>query len=448
MSILGGAISVVLIFIIGKSIFNREVGITAAILLLFSPLVWSYAEISLSYEVEMPLVLASVWFLYQMYYHRRYSVATAILIGLAAGVREDFLLFLGPFFIVASIRIGGRSMLLSWLAILAAILTWLIPITHSVGSFTNLRYLYSQQFNIAIRPTSFLAIGYHALINNGKEIFKDILWFLGLTTIVLALAVIQFFKKSNIRGQAGAGLRALFIMLLTVPAFFYFLLFQTEQPSFIVSYLAPFMLVVAYLVVLMVTNLTMKVTFAHRNGGRNVFGMVLAGLLVIISLTNSYLFLHGLGQGNSMFFRDSLRGFQNSETRTRALLNVVKQFDPNKTVIICKRTDSSEDLDWRRLMYYLPDYRVVGLVTDEPLLNRREYHDAQHHEASLHQQADVVLSSGMEQALFIDIAPDGQQAPSRFISFSQDKTIKPIIVVNITNKKKLVSGSYLLRIGV
>ncbi|MHB1390558.1 MAG: hypothetical protein ACYCXF_04885 [Thermoleophilia bacterium] len=42
-----------------------------------------------------------------------------------------------------------------------------------------------------------------------------------------------------------------------------------------------------------------------------------------------------------------------------AALAQVRSFDQNSTVVICNVTDNI--FDWRRLMYYLPEYRVIGL---------------------------------------------------------------------------------------
>lgn len=448
LSILGGSISIVIIFFVGKSIFGRDVGITAAILLLFSPLAWFYSEVALAYEVELPLVLAAVWFLYQMYYFRRYAIATALLLGLAAGIRQDILLFLGPFFLIASTRVGVRFMLLSWAAMAVAITTWFIPITFSVGGISTLRFLYANQFDIAIRPTSILALGPRAVINNGKEIIKAALWLFGITILVPVLMGIQRLKGSDHWRAAKPDRRAFFIMVLMLPAFIYFLFIQCMQPSYIVSYIAPLLLVTAYMIVLAVKRLTeLNILSRFRPEGA-AFNLILVGVLTLVSASHIYLFVNGLDTKeiisvndgyDSVFSSYSVKGLRNSEENMFALIIAVRQFDPEKTVVFCNNSDNLED--WRRLMYYLPEYRVVGLIVSGPWAGK-EYLDANNHEMRVQQSSEIDLLPGQQQALFIDVVPEGGDVTSKTIVFSQDNSIMPISVVNLTKGIAFKVGFY------
>jgi uncharacterized membrane protein len=57
-SVISGSLGIIAIFWLGKTLFNQQVGVLAALLTLTSPLHWFYSEVALNYSLEFLLVTA------------------------------------------------------------------------------------------------------------------------------------------------------------------------------------------------------------------------------------------------------------------------------------------------------------------------------------------------------------------------------------------------------
>jgi uncharacterized membrane protein len=106
-SIIASALAVVALFYLGKAMWNRRVGLIAALLLASSPLFWFYGEIALPHTIDTFLVILSVWWLYEgVRGNDRYLLPAVVALGIAGGVRQQTLVFLAPLGPFAVRRIG------------------------------------------------------------------------------------------------------------------------------------------------------------------------------------------------------------------------------------------------------------------------------------------------------------------------------------------------------
>lgn len=374
-SIIASAAAVAGIYILGRDIFNRRTGLAAAALLLFSPLAWYYGEVALSYSLELPLVIALVWLLYQLLFHRRFLLTTAMVLGIAGGFRQDVLIFLVPFWLAGSLSAGTRPMLKSWAVLALTVLAWLLPLIILAGGLSDFRALSRAQFETGVWPTSMFAQGWvEALALNGMEVWRALLWLLGAAAPALLLLVAlllkpRFFYTSR-RVQ-------MLLLLMLLPLLFFFLI-HFGQPGYLLVYSAPLFLLVAFALVSLLGVATGSISALRAKGSAHRWtAVVLAGILTLVAIANTALFARAArldwqvpiadGFVANLFGAYSANGIREGDRQMDATLASVRQAPAGRTDVVSVypwRTRYTPQ--WRQLMYYLPEYRVIKLNLDYP----------------------------------------------------------------------------------
>lgn len=383
-SILGSVLAVTSIYLVAGSIFNRATGVVASILLLFSPLAWFYGEVALSYMITLALVLAATWFLYQLFFYRRHAVAAAIAIGIAAGFRQDVLIFLGPFWLLGSFRVGHKSMLLSWLALAVTVTVWLAPLVYLEGGIERYRGLNSSQFESGVIPTSIFSSSGgdkpDLLVNNARQVWRGVVWLFGLASVMFIFLAGLVLTP----GRLALDRRPLFLVLLLLPALSFFVLFHFGQPGYLLIYSAPLIILVSRALIILAEDF--NAAFSRRNSaGEDSNGtagisrapsyVFLAIFLSLSALINTGLFIWGArtdlripttaGTISSVYGSFSASGIRESGRQLEAALTAVRSFDPETTVVGSIYVHPPPYLyypDWRRLSFYLPEYEVLMLM--------------------------------------------------------------------------------------
>ncbi len=171
LSALCGGVSLALIFALGRVLSGRLAGLSAALLLAGTPLMWLNSEKALSDVPGLAALLGSALLLALAAYGGRVPPwVAAAAIGAAAGFRPQAMLGLGLAFLVAAVacRWHARQLAASGLALLAGVLAWLLPVLAALGwSLDRLRgymtgaagFVTSQEslFATAVTPASLLA---------------------------------------------------------------------------------------------------------------------------------------------------------------------------------------------------------------------------------------------------------------------------------------------------
>lgn len=423
LSIISSVIAVVGLYLIANSFFDRTTGLIASILVLFSPLAWFYGEVALSYMVELPLVLASTWLLYQLLFHKRYAIVSAIFLGIAAGFRQDVLLFLGPFWLVGSLRVGVRTMLASWLAIVVSILVWLTPLVYLVGGISAYRELTSVQFQTAVYLTSYFASGSDGgvlgLFRNAKEVWRAMLWLLGSASILYLFLAGLFLLPNRLINDR----RLLFLILLLLTPLLFFIFFHFGQPGYLLVYSAPLFMLVSRALIIVAKDFNRAFTrnpsdVGISHGIREIlttpYGIVLIVFMSLTVLANTGLFIRAGrintpfptadGTISDLFGIYSAGGIGETDRQTESILATVKQFSPETTIvgsIYVAPSPYPYAPDWRRLMYYLPNYRVLMLRVD----SGDGYLEARNHLENISDDVQVTVDNEVTRALFIGVKP-------------------------------------------
>lgn len=405
-SIVGGAAAVAGIFLLGRSMFDRTTGIVAGFLLLFSPSAWYYSEIQLTYSLELFLAIIATWLLYQMFFYRRYTLAAAVFIGIAGGFRQDILLFLGPFWFIASFRAGRREMLVSWAAMAASVLVWFVPLLYFSGGIEAYRVMDSEQWDVGVYPYSVLADGFSAFRRHLQEVWRGAIWLFGLGTIMLVYALSLLPQVAKLKEHK----RVLFLLVLQIPALSFFLLFLFNPPGYLLIIAAPLVLLLARLIAVNAEDIQElfsrgKKTVHARMAG-NVF---IAVALTVIAAANTVLFTRAGsidqvipstgGPVSAIFGPYSWGSIDQAGHEIDTMKGVMSRYNPEDTAIVVTILS-----DWRRLMYYFPDYHVYPIRIDDPA---NGYCDSFHHYYVPVNSRNVALPKPVKQLIFfkMDTSP-------------------------------------------
>jgi hypothetical protein len=410
-SIISGAAAVAGLFLLGRSIFDRPTGIVAAVLLLFSPSAWFYSEIQLTYELELILAIVVTWFLYQMFFFRKYTILAAIVIGIAGGFRQDLLIFLGPFWFVGSLRAGRRTMLISWAALAGSVLIWALPLLYYSGGVAAYRAMSDEQYDVGVYPYSILATGFSAFAKHLQEVWQGTLWLFGFATIMLVYVLSILANLAKPKEHT----RVLFLLMLLVPALAFFLLFLFNPPGYLLIIAAPMLLLLARLIVVNGSDIDElwsrnKGPATAANGWRPTLGQIfITAILLIVAVGNTVMFTKAAdikqevpssgGTVASIFGLYSWGSIRQADQEIDAMKAVMSRFDPDNTAIVVTILS-----DWRRLMYYFPDYHVYPLHVDNPTAG---YCDSIHHYYRPIDSREIPLPASITQLIFfkMDTSP-------------------------------------------
>ena len=133
-SILASCGAVVAIYLLTDGWFGRRAAVASGLLFLFSPLGWFHGTVALTYIVECFTSALVGHLCWQSYCGRKsFVVPSAVVLGLAAGLRPSSLLMLAPLWAFSARKAGWRRMVWGLLALALVIAAWLIPMMLASG---------------------------------------------------------------------------------------------------------------------------------------------------------------------------------------------------------------------------------------------------------------------------------------------------------------------------
>ncbi len=136
LSIVLSGLGIAALYLLAEEMFDRRVALTTGLLALTSPMVWFHGEVALSYILEFFWVPPILYACYRM--QKRSSgalLASALLLGLAGGVRPNTPVFLFPVWLLAVFfnRYPWKKVLLSFVFMGVGVLFWAIPMVVWTG---------------------------------------------------------------------------------------------------------------------------------------------------------------------------------------------------------------------------------------------------------------------------------------------------------------------------
>lgn len=389
MSILFSALTVILLYYLGKQLFSRKVAITGTILLIFSPIFWFYGEIATIYPSEAFLAILIAYTSYQtLKGQKNFLYISSIALGLAGGFRQDLIPFMFPLWLFCLLYPEGsykkiiRRLVTAFAVLGGSILLWLIPTILLAGGLES--YLNSSgHFSASFKTSSVLfgaSLSNHLLMDGMLASWLMIgLGFMGGFLILLFIII----KRESIlnRGML-KNPKFIFMILWILPSLLFLVFIPLSKPGYTLTFLPALTLILGYVLITFSRDFSFKFNISLKS--------VCGAMLIIYIVLNSVYFLYpyNLNEestwetqitnmnstekiilGLDMFFMYNhekiISNDQNMDWHLEVIENLSNS-NPNSTEIIIRdiiRED--QGFSWRKAMYQLPEYDVYYLFDSD-----------------------------------------------------------------------------------
>lgn len=342
-SIVSSGLAVVAMYLLGRAMFNRRVGLVGALFLATSPLFWFYGEIALPHVVDAFLVILSAWLLWEAMRGKTWAVVSAaVSMALAGGIRQQTPVFMGLAALCAAVgflRRAGWKRGLLWSGLAVAVFGllcagWFFPLIRSVGGLD--RYLkvmgdFSERFQAT--TSLFMGAGWFGLSRNLRKLsmYTAFGW-------SVALAPLAFYALLRMRQRQFRASWERVSLLLTwaLPSLCFYTVIHMGQQG----------LVFVFLPVLLLASAIATVRLLERRGWAT-----LAAGVTALALANAVLFiaLPEYPLGGEQFKVLSWDTLRNNDAYYQERFHATREHFPAENTAILAA-------NWRHVEYYLSEY--------------------------------------------------------------------------------------------
>jgi hypothetical protein len=337
---------------VALELLGERAGLSATLLLAFSPVVCLNANSSQIYAVDLFLSCFAGWLAVELYEGRtQRAVPGLAIMALAAGFRPSGAALLAPLLCLALWRCALKRPLHAALGLLAGAvcwLAWLVPTAVLTGGFSTLAALNHEQMVGSFSTTS-VFYGAPAFVHAEKVVEVCLYFAMALCAFLPAVAAARWRRRpedANVDRSSGtrpAWATPVFFVLWMAPNLGLLYLFHCSQPGYVLLSLPPLALLLGW--------------FAR--GPLKGLGWTAAGLAAAL-LTGYFPYERFIVPAATrlpfVLFRATPRVSRMNESSQRDLRTLIDALPgrPEEKLIICQRQEF-EAPDIRTVTYDFPD---------------------------------------------------------------------------------------------
>nr|CAA9270999.1 hypothetical protein AVDCRST_MAG63-2931 [uncultured Armatimonadetes bacterium] len=326
---------VVALWRLAERFFGPEsrAGLIVGLLAATNPLLWFYGSVALPHVLDAVLMTVIALLGWRILHGEgRLLFPSALLLGVAAGVRQQDLVFLMPLWLFCVRREGVRRIVPALALTGAVCVAWLWPMIALSGGLNAYRSTvaaYTQHF---FSTTSLLhGAGLTGVLYNVDKLLRYTLYAVAFALPVLLLTFGQWRRAP---GERLGGERGLFLLLWAAPSLAFYSLIHMGQHGLIFTFLPPLLLAIAGLL-----------SAAGTRGVTAAAVAAAASALFFMAAPEHLLPGDGFKVLNSATLRNLDNGLENAHRTLR------RRFPADETVVVSR--------NFRHTSYYLPEYPVV-----------------------------------------------------------------------------------------
>jgi len=351
-SLVGGSIafSILTIFslyFLTKEMYGVTAGVIASLLLLSSPLYWFNGEMPLPYVVEGFFSVAFAFACYRTIKGEgKWLLVSAVVLGLAAGVRQSTPFLLLPLWLFSMRRSSLRRIAVSLSVFAMMCLAWYLTMAMLSGGVESYNKAVRAQFSaVVLSPLPFV----EEIKIRGKILIKFIIYSLALGIIPFLYYLGRFFRIPLIVRDV----RLKFLILWFLPSVIFFVMVNIWNSGHVIIILPPLFIYLAESVKGLGRDLACawkRLLCGKNTLGRRIRGM--ASYRAFVSMSTVFLVT-----ANVCFFLLTDTGVSYSEIRNgdshlSELIRLTREnFPPERTIILTVMSNTQAG-------YYLRDYLV------------------------------------------------------------------------------------------
>lgn len=342
-SVFAAAAAVAALFWLGRSMFDRSVGLSTALLLATSLSFWTYSEVAYPYTLLCFLGIVIAGAVYRTWQgNAGWVMPAALVLGLAAGFRPDLLFFMTPLLLIGLV---GKAWwrILGAVAILAVTtLAWYVPAALLSGGLGPYREASGVQTQYLIEYFSVFGMnGWGAVLTNLEVLRRFLLGGLSAAAPLVLLTLLSL--PARRQRPVFKDRRFWFLFVWIMPCLLFYIFIHIGEFGYVFTFLPALLL----LGVWELANL-LGPGAGPKRGRRAVgtFPLIVALLVAVNFLT--FVVLPLPLSANRLAARDNIL-----QCRLDAIRN---NFDPGTTFIISV-------YDYQHATYYLPDFTTQRVDT-------------------------------------------------------------------------------------
>jgi hypothetical protein len=340
-SVFFSGLTVACVYLLGKEVFERKIGIVAALLALFSPSFWFHGEVALTYVVEAFFSTVTALFCWRILTgQEKYLWFSVVILGLAGGVRQNTPVFLLPVWLY-SVRNMAPGRIVASLCVLAATcLSWFIPMVWMSGGWDAYREAFRELWMFNTGGHGVLEGEWGYLRQFSLKMFLYLIYGLGVGLFPVALAVYSMAKRG--RWKSVDSTKAIFFSLWVLPVmmFFLFVFLSIQNPGYILIFL-PALFILASFSIFHIGN-----ELGNRYGRKACLTILTA--VVVLNMAAFFLLKSPV----------SYRWIRTHDRNLSILLADIKTFDPGETAVF---VNNLIYYSYRHFMVYMPEYRAYNV---------------------------------------------------------------------------------------
>ena len=224
LNIILSGLTVGLVFLLSEEIFDEHFGLSSAILMSTSALFWHHGEVALSNMTDCFLTCLLAWMCWKVISGRTESLlASALVLGIAGGVRQNTLLFLLPLWLFAASTVPWRKVVGGATCLVLTVCSWYLPMAHLSGGIAAYQRALSDHW----LNSNWHGVTVSWIPFNGIVIFYFLLLGTGLGVLALFLSFLFYLEEAGIR-KRWQELRFRFFSIWILPPLLFFLLIYSH----------------------------------------------------------------------------------------------------------------------------------------------------------------------------------------------------------------------------
>jgi hypothetical protein len=342
-SILSNGLATALIFVLGRRWFGKRVGLTSAVLMLSSPLVWFHGEVALSYMLEFVWVVALILLCSDLHARSEWTLfISALFMGLAGGVRPNTPVFLFPLWVFSARKFPLWKIVAALAVMVAGVAIWAVPMVEMSGGPTAYWQAFQWWRGSHMEESGSL----EGVVMNGARFGVFVTYALGMSLVPVLLAIRWRLPES---AHLFKDRRAQTLVLWIAPAAAYFTFIHVRQSGHIFT-IVPALVVIAGFAIADITN---------RWSSNTQSAWIV--LTVLVVAFNSLFFLLGpqnlFGSSRSVFSTPTWTAIREYDVDITARLEAIREtFQPEGTVVL-----AGGSRNFRLPDFYLQDFQLTSL---------------------------------------------------------------------------------------
>ena len=347
-SVLSSAITIGLVYALGRRLLSRETGLIASVLLITSPLFWTFGEVCVPYTFSALFSCLIALFIRSGIQGReRYFFFAGAAIGLGSGFRPEILIVMSPLWLYSIRDLTWRKISLALFISAACFALWFLPSVILSNGW--------DPFLEAVKTQNKAIWSQGIFVNVSKILFYTV-WGLGAGCVFLPFAAL---KMPALKSEF------FFFLVWILPYVLLTTLVGFGQPGMLLVILPPVILLVSMGLSLLLFPKTdgildKRLVFRRRIRGCAVLLPLLLGNILIFTKA-PFLSPKGFLEDKASFadkvntelFLLSGKGIKFTDRYYGNVISFIRrEFDPSETLIF------TNFKGWAYASYYLRSYRI------------------------------------------------------------------------------------------